>query len=258
VVEITLEDLQGGLRLASTSVTTFLRSEPDVMALTPGGEWTVRDTAVHLICATRMFTGVFRGQPSRFDTAMDETTFNAAVFLAMDENRPGVLADLTEVAVTSLLDASTRRRRDDPCQYRGLPLTVGLISAGACNEYLLHAYDMARAAGREWSCPESAADLSWAVVSPLWGAYNFNPEAAGHLEGSFAIESPNGRVCFQMRPGSMELLKPDAETDCTIVGPSSQLLVWLSGRAGWEGVNLLASGPRPDLAPFLASSLIPL
>lgn len=256
-METTLEDLEGGLRLASGAVTTFLRSEPDVLALTPGGEWTVRDTAVHLICATRMFTGVFKGQRSRFESALDVTTFNAAVFLAMDENRPAALADLTEVAVRSLLDASSRCRRDDPCRYRDLPLTVGIMIAAICNEYLLHGYDMARAVGREWSCPESAADLGWSVVSPLWIAF-FNPEMAGDLEGSFAVESPRGRICYQIRAGAMELLSPDADTDCTIVGPSSQLLVWLSGRTGWENANLLALGPRPELAPSLASSLIPL
>ena len=188
---------------------------------------------------------------------MDETTFNAAVFLAMDENRSAVLADLTEVAVTSLLEASTRRRRDDQCQYRGAPLTVGIISAAMCNEYLLHSYDMVRAVGREWSCPEAAADVGWSVVSPFWIAL-FNPEMAGHVEGSFAIESPHDRICYQVRSGSMEVLNPDVDTDCTIAGLSSELLVRLSGRKGWEDTNLLASGPRPEMARSVASLLNPL
>jgi uncharacterized protein (TIGR03083 family) len=256
-MEATLEDLQGGLRLASAAVTTFLRSEPDVSALTLGGEWTVRDTAVHLICSTRMFTGVFRGQPSRFESAIDETTFNAAVFLAMDEDRPVALADLTEVAVSSLLDASTRRGRDDPCQYRGLTLTVGIMMAAASNEYLLHSYDMAQAVGQEWSCPPSAADSNWSVLGPVW-IYFFNPDLAADLEGSFAIESPQGRICYQVRAGAMEVLDPDASADCTVVGPSSQVMVWLSGRSGWDGANLRALGPRPELAPSLASVLMPL
>ena len=67
----TLEDLQVGLGLAAAEVLALMRSEPDVDALTPGGEWTVRDTAVHLICVPRMYTRLLNGQPAPFGSLLE-------------------------------------------------------------------------------------------------------------------------------------------------------------------------------------------
>jgi hypothetical protein len=75
-------------------------------------------------------------------------------------------------------------------------VTVGSLTANLFNEYLLHGYDMARAVGREWSCPEPAADTTLAVMAPLILTL-FNPESAADLTASFAIDSPRSRVCFE-------------------------------------------------------------
>jgi len=40
----------------------------------------------------------------------------------------------------------------------------------------------------------------------------------------------------------------DTTVDCAIAGPSSQLLLWLSGRASWADAGLAATGPRAELA----------
>jgi hypothetical protein len=87
-MEISMGELQDGVRRASAEVVKVLRTDPDVQALTPGGEWTVRETAVHLICETRMYTLVLKEQPSRFQTPADLSLWNAVAFLAMDEARP--------------------------------------------------------------------------------------------------------------------------------------------------------------------------
>ena len=47
-MEISLGELQDGVRRASAEIVKVLRTGPDVQALTPGREWTVRETAVHL------------------------------------------------------------------------------------------------------------------------------------------------------------------------------------------------------------------
>jgi hypothetical protein len=79
-----------------------------------------------------------------------------------------LLADLAERAVDSLLDSTTGRRLEDPWQYRGNDLTVGMMVAAECLEYLLHGFDMARAVGRDWDFSEPAADLALAVVGPVF------------------------------------------------------------------------------------------
>jgi uncharacterized protein (TIGR03083 family) len=248
----TLEDLQTGLQLASAEVLAFLRSGPDVYALTPGGEWTVRETGVHLICGTRMYVMMLEGRPSPFQTLGERASVNAGCFIAMDETEPTVLANQADRAVKSFLDVTSRHRRDDPLAYGAFSTTVGIMAAFQCYEYLLHGYDMARGAGRHWHWQEPAADAALTMMGPvLTYMFGLNPDAAGELHGSFAIESPRARLCLDVRHGVMELLDRDVDTDCSIVGSSSQVLLWLSGRAGWEDAGLTASGPRPDLAKSL-------
>ena len=155
-METTLEELQDGLRLASAEVLAFLRSEPNVNALTPGGEWTVRETAVHLIIVARMYTGMLNGRPPRGNVVSGAGPFNEGAFLALGEDRPRVLANIYERAVAVFLEATHRRRRDDPCTFYaevGEPTTVGFLSAFAVFESLLHGADMALGVDRVWSCP---------------------------------------------------------------------------------------------------------
>jgi uncharacterized protein (TIGR03083 family) len=258
----TLEEVQTGLRLASKEVQAFLQSEPDVHAITPGGEWTIRDTAVHLICATRMYTMLLSDRPSPMRTAVEQpkshaSFLNAGFFLAMDEDRPRQLADLVERAVASFLDSTIGRDFANPVQYVGLPVSVGIMAGLQCFEYLLHGFDMARAVGTEWVCPESVADPALTTGGQLTTAF-LDPAKATDLHASFAIEGGSERICCQVRAGTMEPLAANTDTDCSITGPSSQILLWLTGRIGWEDAGLSASGPRADLAPTLADKLVPL
>jgi hypothetical protein len=241
--------------MASKEVLAFLRSEPDVYAVTPGGEWNVRETAAHLICGSRMYTRLLTDQPSPVRAAYDTSVLNAAFFLAMDEDEPGILADLAERAVTSFLDGTVGRNLDDPCLYMGFATTVGIMAAFECFEYLLHGFDMVRAVGREWASSDSAADPTLAVAGPVILSF-LDPAKAGDVDASFAIEGGSSRVCGQMRAGIMEPLDGGAETDCSITGSSSQILLWLTERANWKEAGLSASGRRSELAPTLAERLM--
>jgi hypothetical protein len=173
----------------------------------------------------------------------------------MDEDRPRILADLAERAVASFLDGTSGRKLEDPCQYFGSDVTVGVMAAGQCFDYLLHGFDMAQAVGRDWSMSESVADPTLDVFGPVILSL-LDPVKAGDLQASFAIEGGSGRLCCRVRAGAIEPLDADADTDCSITGPSSQMLLWLSGRIGWEAAGLSASGRLPDVAPTLADKLV--
>ena len=128
-----------------------------------------------------MYTKLFSGEPNRFQAPMDLSLWNAVAFLALDEDRPDVLADLADTAVQSLLDTSNRRHQDDLCPYQGAALTVGTPLVGALTfEYLLHCFDMIRAVDCEWVCAEAAADAALAVMGPLMVSL-FDPAASGDL-----------------------------------------------------------------------------
>jgi hypothetical protein len=202
-----------------------------------------------------MYTVLLTDQPSPLRPAFDASVLNAGFFLAMDEDRPRVLADLDERALAPFLDSITGREFDDPCRYLGFDLTVGIMAAIRCNEYLLHGFDMARAVGQDWTFSESAADLTLDVMGPILMSF-LDPAKADDLEASFAIEARSGRFCGQAAGGVMDPLAADDDTDCSIMGPSSQILLWLTGRVGWEDAKLSASGPRPEVAPTLADKLV--
>jgi hypothetical protein len=129
-----------------------------------------------------------------------------------------------------------------------------MLSTVIVNEYLLHGADMASAVGRQWSCPESAADTAFGLMAPLLVPYVFDSEVAGTLDGSFALGGTGGRLCYQVHSGTIEPVDPETDADCSISGPSSQWLLWLGGRAEWEDAGLSASGPRAELAPRFAAS----
>jgi uncharacterized protein (TIGR03083 family) len=255
-MEPTLEDLREALRLASSAVAVFLRSEPDAQAMTRGGVWSVRDTAVHLTCGTRMYTGMLQGGPSPIRTLTDLPAWNAGVLIAMDEDRPKVLANLTERAVASFLDATSQFHGDDLRPYHfGLTLSTSSFVSALSYEYLLHGADLAWAVDRVWSCPELAADSTIVPVARNM-AVIFDPQAAGGINASFAIKSPSTRCCYKVSDGSIEILDAAADVDCSIAGSSSRLLLWLTGRAGWEEARLSASGRESQLAPSFTDLFI--
>jgi uncharacterized protein (TIGR03083 family) len=257
-MHVTMENLQNGLRLASEEVVAFLRSEPDVHALTRGGVWTVRETAVHLIAGTRMYTWSANGHPFPLNSAVDLAASNQGAFFALHEDRPAVLAHLFEDAVKSLLNAIEERSSDDLCSWYsevGGQSPVGTMIAALLVEYLLHGADMAFALGREWRCPESAADTAFAAITPFILPLHFDSRAANDLDASFGLERPDCRFSYRVRSGRLEPLNQQTDTDCSMSGSSSQWLLWLGGRAEWGDVRLTASGNRAELAQPFAGNL---
>jgi uncharacterized protein (TIGR03083 family) len=253
-MEIALADLQDGVRRASAEVVKVLRTEPDVQAVTPGGEWTVRETAVHLICGIRKYTILLEGRPSRFQTSFDLSAWNSALFLAMDEDHPSVLANLVEDAVRVFLEESERHDHDDTHSYQGLTMTTGGQLALSCWEYLLHGYDIETALGRPWTCPDPIADQTMLAMSAALRGL-INTKAGTEVQACVAIESPSIRICYALRHDGAELLGGDSQVDCSISGTPSDLMLWLSGRADWNVARLSASGKVPELGPVMTEML---
>src|SRR5262249_27134317 len=140
---------------------------------------------------------------------------------ALDEEDPAILADLLEQATGSLIAATRKHGPDASCPYYvafGGELTVGVLNAILINEYLLHGADMAAAVGRDWSCPESAAEIPFAIQAPIVVPYFFDSSAAGALDGSFALDTPRVRLGYRVRSGNIEALAEETEYDCSITG----------------------------------------
>jgi len=201
-----------------------------------------------------MYTIFLEGRPSRFQTPYDFSTWNSALFLAMDEDHPSVLANLVEDAVRALLEESERNGRDDNHSYQGLTMTTGQLIALQCWEYLLHGYDIETALGRPWTCPDPLADQTMLAMSAALRGL-INTKAGPELQARVAIESPSIRICYALRRDGAELLAGDSQVDCSINGTPSDLMLWLSGRVDWGDARLSASGKMPELGLVMTEML---
>jgi hypothetical protein len=189
----------------------------------------------------------------------DVAVMNAGIFLGLAEDRPSALSNLVEQAADALLKASSRGQGDDarPFHFGGTAPLARLV-ASPCYEYLLHGADMMWAVGLPWSCPERAAEATFAYIflAPTITA-RFDAHKAADVDSTFSVGfDGSSRSCFQVRSGTMEMLPSDTAAQCSVTGAASQLLLWLSGRRKWEDAGLSATGPRAGLAPLFAKLLI--
>jgi hypothetical protein len=92
-----VEVLIDATRRAAEDFCRVLREAGDTSRLTLGGQWTVRDTAAHLIGGSKLYTAYLNGRvpavrPGQYDV------LNVAWFLVLDETDGNVLADAVEDA----------------------------------------------------------------------------------------------------------------------------------------------------------------
>src|SRR5690349_17356931 len=89
-----LADLLEASALAADDMRRVLRRLDDTSQLTLGGEWTVRETAVHVIGCLKLYTEFLEGKPSPIHSWEDLAVLNAAFFTMLDETDPSVLAGM--------------------------------------------------------------------------------------------------------------------------------------------------------------------
>jgi uncharacterized protein (TIGR03083 family) len=258
-MEVRIDDLRAALGQAANEVVGFLRGGGvDPHALTEGGEWTLRDTAAHLIGITRLYTRMLDGQPSPLKATNDVAVMNAGIFLGLVEDRPSVLADLVDNAADALLQASRRGQQGETRPFHfGAMADVARLVAAPCYEYLLHGADMMWAVGQPWSCPERAAEATFGYIflSPTITG-RLDAHEASEVDATFSVGCDDHcRFCVQVRSGNVALLPSGTDAECAVTGTASQLLLWLSGRKSWEDAELTAQGRLANLAPLFAAFL---
>jgi hypothetical protein len=136
--------LLDALAVAAADFGRLLRELSTTSAFTLGGEWTVRQTAVHVFGSARHYRALVDGQPSFIGRWEDLEVFNQTLFIAIDEDRPQELATMVEDAEDGFRTAPARHAPDElvPIHF-GLSITAGGLVAFQCNELLMHGWDMA-------------------------------------------------------------------------------------------------------------------
>lgn len=249
----TSEQLQAALQAAAEGTGALLRSLEHTAAPIPRSEWTVRETAVHLIVGARLYTDLLTGGSSPVHELSDLRPLNAGAFLGNPETRPQVLADDLAAAAAAFAAAAASVAPEQVMTWHyGLSVPSSHHAAAIVNELLLHGADIARAEGR---CPDpdpDAATLAWTILAPWLTVLRFLPAAADGLRRTFALDAAQcASLCFAIADGAITRVEDTAEVDCRIAGTATDLLLWWYHRADWADSGLTAAG-AVDLAPTLA------
>jgi uncharacterized protein (TIGR03083 family) len=234
----------------------LVRSIREPGARTTGLDWTLAETAVHVLQTFRYYESAGRGEVEMETEPIDNIPAyvarkNLEEIHAEPERDPARLADAIEAAVEHFSEWARAADPHRPASFSaGYRMDLVTTVCTLVGELVMHGYDVARTIGRSWNVDRSAAVLAvYATSAALPIA--FDPRAAAgvsvhaeiRLRGAtpFSIRIEDGRV-WSESPG---VGRPDVRL---AADPMSYLLVGF-GRAGiWPLIargKLVAWGRKP-------------
>lgn len=265
-VGIGRDQLEDALRAAGDRIAFLIRYLPDTGVRVPGSEWTVGDTAAHIVLGHRLYTRLLRGGDSPF-TGRDSfftdgkarSSVNASVLPALPERDGAVLADLVVAATAGLLDAAATSSPTRAVRWHWAELPLGSFVCVALMHALGHGYDIARGLRRRFPVGHDEALLALEGVLAVMPLF-VDREAARGLRACLQIRVRRGpRVWLVFDDGDVTVhrTRPGRRVDCSLSAePVALFLVALGRRSQWWGIargKLVAWGRKPWLALQLTS-----
>lgn len=251
---LALRAAQAGIAQTAERVATLTGSLADATAPIRPGTWTVREAAVHLSIEANHCVEIAQGAPSPGMTNADFNALSEARIADIPETDPYKLSQLMSGAARCLLDATEGRPGDQPVTYYGLRCSLAHMVGIELAEWVLHAYDIAKASGRPWPIDPLHARLSLHGYGPILAACVRPKAVRGHTAG-YRVDLGNGDgFVIRFTNGAAVFAAADSgSADCIIAADPVAFLMVVFGRLNrWEAIALgllSASGPRPDLAP---------
>jgi uncharacterized protein (TIGR03083 family) len=242
-----LESLLDSSARAAEDVCRVLRQLDDTSPPTLGGQWTVRDTAVHLIGHLKFYTAFLDGQPSPVRRWEDLELLNAAFFKVLDETDPNALADLVAKSAGRFTEQGERLDSQDKRPYHlGLELPVADIASIMCNELLMHGWDIAAVTGNS-SQAAGAALPAVQHLSTVWPGF-FRADLGDGVRFALQVDGLAPLVyVFGDHSIRLETSPSGADVNCATSGSAMNHLLWISARLSPADAKLTVSGIRPDL-----------
>ena len=233
----------------------LVRVSGDTARLTRGGQWTVRDTAVHLIGFSKIYAALLADHSSPVSKIEEFDVVNQAMFMVLDGTDPGELAD--ELFAATLEFCARAATLDDEAVrpwHLGLELPVVDHVALIGNELLMHGWDIAAVTGNESAAVDAATPVVEQLAT-LWPGF-FRTDLGDGVR--FALHVSGLRpVVYVFGNGTLRLEteSPLGETDCATTGSAMNHLLWLGGRATLADSDLIVAGDRPELADLFGFPL---
>jgi hypothetical protein len=233
---------------------------------TAGLEWTLAETAAHLLVALRGFTAALRGNLDEWAAYVPADTLyrdrlagmTAGSLAAVPSRDPAVLSRQLGEAVDGFLQASAGRSPHEPVPAPwyapGATLPLAAATCLLLGEQVIHGRDLARSMGRPWPIAREHALLMVQVIATMMPLV-VDPEAARRVRAVYALHVRGG-TGFVLRIGDGRALTEPLGTqrvDCHLTAdPVSFVLVGYRRVSQWREIargGMLAWGRRPWLGP---------
>jgi uncharacterized protein (TIGR03083 family) len=267
---MTLDLVRAAITDAATRAAAVVRGARASSIPVPGLEWTVGETAAHLVVETREYAALLRGGPDAahqpaatpepLGPASRSAALNARQLQDYPERELGPLADAIESAAESFVGAASCRPPEDRLQVtNGLTMSVPTMCKVILGECLVHGFDMARATGQPLRLPRSDALAVIDGVMTLVPEY-LDPRTAGAVRATYELRFRGGpRYRLAIDHGHGEIAAAGGPVDCTILAdPVAFLLVGYRRASQWSQIargRMLAFGRKPWLAARFGSLL---
>ena len=250
---------------AADRTAELIRSINDMDLRLPQSEWTVGDTAAHLIFALRGFTASASNSlngwqdiedrlPRRTATAERIAAMNRIMIPAEPRRSPRSAAlAVTEGAEAFAVAAAQRSPGDimpTPWYGDGQSMSVADATCLLLGEQVMHGYDMARAAHKTWPIAKSDAYLILGAVRVMMPKMA-KPDVLGKTCVTYRVH-PGARADFVVRcaDGAITVEEPGSQrVDCHIAAdPVAFLLLGYGRISQWRAIaggKMITWGRKP-------------
>ncbi|MDJ0340952.1 maleylpyruvate isomerase family mycothiol-dependent enzyme [Streptomyces sp. H10-C2] len=189
----------------------------------PGAEWTVGESAAHLVLANELMASLAAGHEQTYGdgTPGGLAAANAASLSAFAERDTSVLADGIVRHTVAFTDAADLRSADEQTVTPLGPMDLGTLGSYLLTHMLGHGYDIAAALGQPHMVDRDRVDLAMPFLITAMPRVVDARAAAGH-SACYALRVRGGtRFALTFTDGTATVsAEPPRRPDCTIVaGP---------------------------------------
>jgi uncharacterized protein (TIGR03083 family) len=237
-----------------------------------GSDWTVGDTAAHLIIALRGFTNSARGQYQEWYEWADRIpngrtpdrieTLNRAMLAAEPRLRPDATARAITAGAEAFLAATASLPAQQPVRTPWYgpneSLTVAEATCLLLGEQVMHGYDVARAVGRKWPISQQDALLIFEAGRQMMPKIA-DPAAIGAVTAAYDLRlGRSARFIVRIADGRATIEDPAGQrVACHVLADPVAMLLLAYGRINqWNAIGrakMITWGLKPWMAFRFAS-----
>lgn len=233
-----------------------------------GSQWTVGETATHLIVALRGFTSSARGDFELWHQWEDRIpngrtpdrieVLNRALIATEPRRGPGATAraitDGADDFVAAVESLSPDQAMPTPWYGRGATMTIAQATCLLLGEQVVHGYDIAKAAGRKATTSQEDALLIFGAVREMLPKMA-DPKAIGKVKATYELRLAGGgrpaRFVVRIADGAAQVEPSSGQrVDCHVLADPVALMLLGYGRISqWNAigrVKMITWGIIPD------------